>query len=100
MRRLTAARRFIRYEYRYGAVGQTYGEWTTVSGGGSARSLTVTGLTNGTEYGFQVRAVNGIGEGPASEDSATPGRAPSMPTGLTAGAESETITVMWGDAGR
>ena len=86
----------IRYEYRYGAVGQTYGEWTTVSGGGSARSLTVTGLTNGTEYGFQVRAVNSIGEGPASEDTATPGRAPTMPTGLTAGVESETITVMWG----
>ena len=86
----------IRYEYRYGAVGQTYGEWTTVSGGGSARSLTVTGLTNGTEYGFQVRAENGIGEGPASEDTATPGRAPTMPTGLTAGVESETITVMWG----
>ena len=72
------------------------GEWTTVSGGGSARSRTVTGLTNGTEYGFQVRAVNSIGEGPASEDTATPGRAPTMPTGLTAGVESETITVMWG----
>ena len=86
----------IRYEYRYGAVGGTYGEWTTASGGGSARSLTVTGLTNGTEYGFQVRAVNSIGEGPASEDTATPGRAPTMPTGLTAGVESETITVMWG----
>ena len=86
----------LRYEYRYGAVGGTYGEWTTVSGGGSARSLTVTGLTNGTEYGFQVRAENGIGEGPASEDTATPGRAPTMPTGLTAGVESETITVMWG----
>ena len=86
----------IRYEYRYGAVGGTYSEWATVSGGGSARSLTVTGLTNGTEYGFQVRAENGIGEGPASEDTATPGRAPTMPTGLTAGVESETITVMWG----
>ena len=86
----------LRYEYRYGAVGQPYGEWTTVSGGGSARSLTVTGLTNGTEYGFQVRAENGRGEGPASEDTATPGRAPSAPTGLAARVESETITVMWG----
>ena len=84
----------LRYEYRYGAVGGTYGEWTTVSGG--ARSLTVTGLTNGTEYGFQVRAVNSIGEGAAAEDSATPGRVPTAPTGLTARVESETITVMWG----
>ena len=86
----------IRYEFRYAAVGKTYSDWATVSGGGSARSLTVTGLTNGTEYVFQVRAVNGIGEGPAAEDSATPGRAPSMPTGLTASVESESITVMWG----
>ena len=41
--------------------------------------------------------MNGIGEGPDSEASATPGRAPSMPTGLiTAPSASETITVMWG----
>ena len=86
----------LRYEYRYGAVGGTYGEWTTVSGGPNATSLTVTGLTNGTEYGFQVRAVNSIGEGVAGEDSATPGRAPTAPTGVTARVESETITVMWG----
>ena len=86
----------LRYEYRYAAAGETYSDWATVSGAGSARSLTVTGLTNGTEYGFQVRAVNGVGEGPHAEDSATPGRAPSMPTGLTASVGSETITVMWG----
>ena len=86
----------IRYEYRFAAAGETYGDWEPVSGGGNARSHTETGLTNGTEYGFQVRAVNGIGEGPHAEASATPGRVPSMPTGLTAGAESETITVMWG----
>ena len=87
----------LRYEYRYGEVGEAVGdEWTTVSGGGSARSATVTGLTNGTEYGFQVRAVNSVGEGTAAEASATPGRAPSAPTGITARVESETITVMWG----
>ncbi len=86
----------IRYEYRYAASGETYSDWATVSGAGNARSRTVTGLTNGTEYGFQVRAVNSIGEGAAAEDSATPGRAPTAPTGLTARVESETITVMWG----
>ena len=86
----------LRYEYRYGAVGESYGAWATVSGGPNATSLTVTGLTNGREYGFQVRAVNSIGEGAAAEDSATPGRVPTAPTGLTARVESETITVMWG----
>ena len=86
----------IRYEYRYAASGETWSEWMTASGGGSARSATISGLTNGTLYGFQVRAVNGIGEGPHAEASATPGRAPSAPTGLTARSESETITVMWG----
>ena len=85
----------LRFEYRFAAAGETYSDWD-VSGGGSARSHTETGLTNGTEYDFQVRAVNAIGEGPAAEASATPGRAPSAPTGLTASVESETITVMWG----
>ena len=86
----------LRYEYRYGAVGESYGAWATVSGGPNATSLTVTGLTNGTEYGFQVRAVNSISEGPEAAATATPGRDPSVPTGLTARVESETITVMWG----
>ena len=54
----------LRYEYRYAASGETWGEWMTVSsGGGSARSLTISGLTNGTLYGFQVRAVNSVGDG-------------------------------------
>ena len=33
------------------------------------------GLDNGTEYGFQVRAVNGRGEGPAAGVDATPSSA-------------------------
>ena len=86
----------LRYEYRYAASGETYSDWMTVSGAGTARSVTVSGLTNGTLYGFEVRAENSVGEGEASQASATPGRAPSMPTGLTARVESETITVMWG----
>ena len=86
----------LRYEYRYAAEGQTWSEWMTADGAGNARSATVDDLTNGTLYGFQVRAVNSIGEGEASEATATPGRAPSAPTGLTVRSESETITVMWG----
>ncbi len=87
----------LRYEYRYAEAGVAYDDaWTTVSGAGNASSVTVTGLTNGTEYRFQVRAVNSIGEGTAAEASATPGRAPSAPTGLTVSIGNETITVMWG----
>ena len=87
----------LRYEYRYAEAGGAYDDaWSTVSGAANARSVTVSGLTNGTEYRFQVRAVNSIGEGTAAEASATPGRAPSAPTGITARVESETITVMWG----
>ena len=87
----------LRYEYRYAASGRAYDDaWTTVSGAGNARSVTISGLTNGTEYRFQVRAVNSVGDGTAGEVRATPGRAPSAPTGLTARVESETITVKWG----
>ena len=86
----------LRYEYLYAATGETSSDWETVSGGRGARRVTIPSLTNGTLYRFQVRAVNSIGEGAAASDSATPGRAPSMPTGLTASVESETITVMWG----
>ena len=85
----------LRYEYRYGATGETWGEWMTVSGSGSARRVAVSGLTNGTLYGFQVRAVNSIDAGEAAEATATPGRAPTAPTGLAASVESESITVMW-----
>ena len=89
----------LRYEYRYAAAGVAYDDaWSTVSGAGNARRHTETGLTNGTEYRFQVRAVNSVGEGTAAEARATPGRAPSAPTGLTARVESETITLMWGMA--
>ena len=86
----------LRYEYRYAASGETWSEWMTVSGGGNARSVAVSGLTNGTLYGFQVRAVNSVDAGEASQATATPGRAPTAPTGLAASVESESITVMWG----
>ena len=84
----------LRYEYRYRESGETYGDWNELDD--DTTQVTIRGLTNGTEYDFQMRAVNSIDNGPAAQASATPGRAPSMPTGLTASVESETITVMWG----
>ena len=60
----------IGYQYRQqeGADG-TFGGWVDVSGGDAgAVGYTVRGLTNGVGYGFGVRAVNEIGNGPASSE--------------------------------
>lgn len=62
------------------------GSWSTFADGTStATSTTVTGLTDGVDYEFRVRAVNKVG---ASADSDTvlarPASAPDAPTGLTA----------------
>ena len=63
-----------KYQYRQDSAG-----WTDVTGGATATTHTVTGLTNGTAYTFQVRAVNGAGDGLASNQAtATPNTAPTI----------------------
>ena len=54
-------------------------DWTDVADGSDSgsdqadeRSLTVTGLANGTLHTFQVRAVNSVGSGSGAETTATP----------------------------
>ena len=61
------------FEYRQKTDG-AYGSWLDISGSGATTaSHTVTGLTNGTEYTFQVRAVNSVGNAADSNDAtATP----------------------------
>ena len=72
-----------RYEYRYATGSGSFPEtWTVVSGGAGAREVTVGDLENGTRYRFQVRAVNGVGEGEPAEASAT-SRDPADAPGLT-----------------
>jgi len=65
----------------------------------TATSSTVTGLTNGTSYTFQVRAVNAFGPGPLSAASAavTPGGPLTAPTGLVAirGATGGSASLSW-----
>ena len=57
-----------RYQYRrLDAV-----KWVRVPGDGSARRQQVTGLTNGEEHTFEVRAGNGQGPGPSAQATATP----------------------------
>ena len=59
--------------YKYSTNGGS--SFVTVSPASTATTIVVTGLTNGTSYNVQVRAVNAIGDGVASESVAgTPAR--------------------------
>ena len=85
--------------------------WTDIPssayGGVNATSYTIGSLTDGTEYTFQVRAVNactattGCGNSDAAtEVKATPvATALAQPTGLTATAGNTEITLTWTDPG-
>ncbi len=58
--------------------------WTALSTTGSVTG-TIAGLTNGTAYSVQVRAVNTTGAGPATTPvSVTPATSPDAPTAVTA----------------
>ena len=79
--------------------GTTWGAWTAVAESApeedNEAGVTVTGLTGGTAYSFQARAVNAIGPGTASASaSATACDVPAKPT-LTAAAGSEQVTLGW-----
>ena len=69
--------------------------WTDVSGA-STRSVTVTSLTNNTEYTFRVRGVNAYGGGAASNAlKATPIDKPAKPTGFSATAKNQSVDLAW-----
>ena len=77
-----------KYRYRVSAnAGSSWDpDWTDVPDGADAgdsaadeTTFTVSGLINGTEYVFQLRAVNSAGEGPAARAADTPVRPPLPP---------------------
>ena len=96
----TTAQPVVSYEYRYAAgTDASAATWIPTTG----TSATVSSLTNGTAYTFQVRSVNAAGESAtptadtdAAQASATPLGAPSAPTNLRAATpEDEQVVLTW-----
>jgi alpha-tubulin suppressor-like RCC1 family protein len=73
--------------------------WSTATSdtASTSTSYTVTGLTNGTAYVFDVAAINAAGTGSYSTTSTavTPSTVPGAPTGATATAGSSQASVTW-----
>ena len=82
-----------KYRRRHKAAGGSYGSRTDISA--SASSVTVSGLTNGTAYTFEVDRVEDGTAGGAATVTSTPkaaATAPPKPT-LTASADGQTVTL-------
>ena len=81
------------YQYRYGEMGGTLSAWIPV---GLALTATISSLTNGTTYEFEVQAMNAEGAGATGSDTATPATVPGVPTSFTASATHNSVTLSWG----
>ena len=85
------------YQYRHGEGASVPAGATWHSAGLNSRQ-TVTGLTNGRQYSFEVRAANSAGEGPPASIQATPeaiATAPSAPRFLKAVTSSGQVRLSW-----
>ena len=81
----------LSYDVRYRESGASWGSWMEVEGGTTARSTTIKGLTNGTSYEFQVRAVYADGGGPPATTESTP--MPSLHFAHFANGEQRGVTI-------
>ena len=90
----TGSSEVVRYELRHaeGASVPADAAWTPV---GLETEHTATGLANGAQHSFEVRAVNGEGAGPAAQVQAMPATAPSAPEGLSATAVDARVVLSW-----
>ena len=86
------------YEYRYARGGSVPGG-TPWQSAGLNLERTVTGLTNGQQYAFEVRARNRVGAGPARAATATPvgsaSNTPGAPASLTAMPGDGEVLLAW-----
>ena len=88
-----------RYEYRLQAGDGPFGEWTAVPdstvGGANAVSHRIMGLTNGTAYTIEVRAVTSMGEGHVARVTVTPATPPDAPGSLAATSDDGDVVLTW-----
>ena len=85
------------YQRKTGS-GGSYGKWKDIDSSKAKTSIStvIAGLTNGTAYGFKIRAENGAGRGGGSESGmVTPSTTPAAPTGLTATAGNGSVALSW-----
>ena len=80
---VTGGGALTKWQYRQkGADDTDFGSWQDIKSTSNTLRHTVSGLTDGTNYTFEVRAVNTTGTGPESDESAS--AAPWPVVGLTA----------------
>ena len=75
-------------------------DWTNIPDGSDAgtdrsdeRSFTVTGLDNGVEHTFEVRAVSVVGDGAPASATATPMSTPTLPLSLDTIAGDDVVNI-------
>ena len=91
----------VRYNYRFGPAGGTLVDGNHGTDPTGPQTLTKTGLTNGTSYSFEVRAVTNFGGnttvGTYATVNATPGmpRAPARPIVAPVPRTTDSLTVNW-----
>ncbi len=75
------------------------GSWTAHSPAATTSPLVITGLSKGTNAVIGLRAVNGVGPGPADTVSVVPLGVPDAPTDASAVAASTQASVSWSPPG-